>query len=210
MGPSPASSSPMTATPATCITNSSTRKATLNVISGDGGAVSVLIEPAADAGVDAFRPTFLMERVSRYLETLTEPATQTVIERSVEGKIEAVRRALAVLVTEGFVERTPGPRNSLNHALTKPFPGGWTMTPSHPVPTQSRTRSGMTPSPSPPVGDGVKRRGQAPSSLRGRDAVRDVVVDLDGVCPRCGAQSAAAGHYGHGMHCCGYWREEEP
>jgi AAA domain len=97
------------------------RTGDVHLTSGDGGAVVVRIEPAADVTGDAFRPTFLMERVSRFLETLTEPASQTVIERKVEGKIESVRRALDVLVTEGFVERTPGPRNSLNHALTRPF-----------------------------------------------------------------------------------------
>jgi hypothetical protein len=45
----------------------------------------------------------------------------------------------------------------------------------------------------------------------------DVVGDLDLIepddlepCPSCGAQSAAVGYGGHGMHCRRYYREEEP
>ena len=61
---------------------------------GDGG-VSVRIEPAADVTGDGFRPTFLMERVSRFLELQTEPVSQREIERSVEGNGPALRRAVA-------------------------------------------------------------------------------------------------------------------
>ena len=109
------------------------RTGEVHLSSHDEGRVSVRIEPAADTGADIFRPTFLMERVSRFLETQTEPASQTVVERSVEGKIEAVRRALDLLVTEGFVERTRTAQLPEPHAC-EAVPGGRSVTPPTPSP----------------------------------------------------------------------------
>jgi hypothetical protein len=85
---------------------------------GDGG-VEVSIRPAL--GGENFRPTFLMERVSRYLETLSEPVSTNQIEQTVPGKGSAVRRAVDVLIAEGFVRRFPGPRSANLHELLKPF-----------------------------------------------------------------------------------------
>ena len=85
-----------------------------------------LKEQISDRGSELYgRGSELYDEVRKqgadFLETLTEPVSQREIERRVEGNIAALRRALDLLVTEGFVERTLGPRNSLNHTLAKPF-----------------------------------------------------------------------------------------
>lgn len=55
-------------------------------------------ETASDGG---FRPTRLMERVSRHLELeCPDGATKQMIERDVKGKAEHIRRAIEVLITE--------------------------------------------------------------------------------------------------------------
>lgn len=55
-------------------------------------------EHAADGG---FRPTFLMERVSRWLQLQATGATKNQIETEVRGKREHIRRALDCLTGEG-------------------------------------------------------------------------------------------------------------
>jgi hypothetical protein len=35
-------------------------------------------------------------------------------------------------------------------------------------------------------------------------------LNNEGACPDCGARSASVGYWGHGMHCRGYYREEDP
>lgn len=59
-------------------------------------------QAAADAG-KPFRPTNLMERVSRYLEQLDSASARSVA-ADVQGKTAALRKALEVLVEEGYVE----------------------------------------------------------------------------------------------------------
>jgi hypothetical protein len=49
-----------------------------------------------------FRPTNLMEKVSRYLETAGEPRSRNQIEQDVKGKGAYVRRAIDVLLEEEF------------------------------------------------------------------------------------------------------------
>jgi AAA domain len=97
------------------------RTGDVHLSSGTDGAVQVRIEPAADVSGDGFRPTFLMERVSRFLELQTQPVSQREIEHSVEGNVPALRKATDVLVSEGFASRTSGPNRALLHALIKPF-----------------------------------------------------------------------------------------
>jgi hypothetical protein len=89
-------------------------------LDSDGGHVSVTIEPAGDVGVDGFRPTHLMERLSRYLEAHGE-MTQNGIERDVPGNARAKRDALRALVDEGFLNRREGPRRSTLYSSTRPF-----------------------------------------------------------------------------------------
>ena len=91
----------------------------VHLSSDANGTVRVRIDPAA--GVGGFRPTHLMERVSRYLEIVTEPVSSAEIEREVTGKSVAVRRAIDLLATEGFTKRSPGPHGAILHELGKPF-----------------------------------------------------------------------------------------
>jgi hypothetical protein len=51
---------------------------------------------------EAFRPTVLMERVSRHLERLVDGASQRSICRDVTGKTDGIRVALGCLVEDGF------------------------------------------------------------------------------------------------------------
>lgn len=65
-----------------------------------------------------FRPTYLMERVSRYLEPLSEHTSRNDIEKTVKGNAAAVRTAIDLLVLEGFVARENGLRGA-HMLLTK-------------------------------------------------------------------------------------------
>jgi hypothetical protein len=79
----------------------------------------------AGAGAEPFRPTVLMERVSHYLETHPGPADRTgnQVRGNVKGKTETLLEALDLLVEEGFVETSTGPRNSTVYTSVVPFPG---------------------------------------------------------------------------------------
>jgi hypothetical protein len=81
----------------------------------------VLVETAAAEETDTFRPTALMEKVSRYLAESPEPISRREIERQVPGRAEFVRLAITRLVDEGYVTTTPGPRGSLLHRSVRPF-----------------------------------------------------------------------------------------
>jgi hypothetical protein len=66
------------------------------------------------------RPTFLMERVSRYLE-LNPDSSGAAVDRAKLGKATYVRQALAALVAEGYVEATPLLRGGFSHVSTRAF-----------------------------------------------------------------------------------------
>ena len=86
----------------------------------DGQRLTVTVE-APDAGDGAaFRPTHLMEKVSRHLEEAGEPLTRNAIRDEVPGNKPAVVKALAVLVNEGYVERTQAGQ-AHNHRSLKPY-----------------------------------------------------------------------------------------
>lgn len=94
--------------------------------------------PAADGGK---RDTVMMEKVSRWLDSRSEPPPLNVLRRSVEGNEGAVTRAAEVLVDEGFVVEEKGPRGARLFRSVRPFrrdetralaaeavdgrPGGW-------------------------------------------------------------------------------------
>lgn len=61
-----------------------------------------------------FRPTKLMEAISRYVED-NDQCTQNDILDDVPGKSTYLRAALKLLVHEGFISALPGPRNSRRH-----------------------------------------------------------------------------------------------
>jgi RecA-family ATPase len=73
-----------------------------------------------DAPAD-FRPTVLMERISRFLESRDEPCSQRHIRERVTGKGAALLQALDLLVAEGYVEAFEGPRASRLHRSINRF-----------------------------------------------------------------------------------------
>lgn len=82
----------------------------------DGTSIDLRLDAPEQHDPDApFRPTYLMERVSRVLETSPGPMTSNAVCSSVKGKVTAVRQALSCLVSEGYVSTTDGPRRATLH-----------------------------------------------------------------------------------------------
>lgn len=59
-----------------------------------------------------FRPTHLMEKVSRHLELQHEPVTRTSIYETLGGTKDYVLKAVTALVAEGYATETDGPKRS--------------------------------------------------------------------------------------------------
>ncbi len=71
---------------------------------------------------EPFRPTKLMERVSKALEDADKPLSQRGILDRVNGKrADDVRKAITVLEDEGHLKIEAGPNRSSLHVLVKPF-----------------------------------------------------------------------------------------
>lgn len=85
----------------------------------DTGAVTWTIQAPRDD--DTFRPTHLMEKVSKFVEGYPEGVTKRALESSVKGNTDAKRLALELLVTEGFVHREIGANRSQLHTALKPY-----------------------------------------------------------------------------------------
>lgn len=88
------------------------------IVEPAGDRTSVRLLPPVEQG--EFRPTVLMERVSRFLEG-TGQASQNQVADGVSGKRTAKLEALGVLVSEGYVKRWSGPRSALLHESVKPY-----------------------------------------------------------------------------------------
>jgi hypothetical protein len=76
-------------------------------------------QPSGRAG--SFRPTALMEKVSRFLEYQSEPVSRNRVENNVEGKAKNVRDAIDILVADGHIAEEAGPHNSKQLSIVKPF-----------------------------------------------------------------------------------------
>jgi len=76
-------------------------------------------QAAHDRG-ERFRPTVLMERVSRWLE-LNPGSSQRQIRESVEGKEKPIIMAIEVLIDEGYVSVADGARGARLHSVDKSF-----------------------------------------------------------------------------------------
>jgi hypothetical protein len=75
-----------------------------------------LTAPGAAVTTEAtneFRPTTLMERVSRLLEQQSDPMSRTQVTQRLGGKKANALTALDALIAEGFVTTAPGPRNGV-------------------------------------------------------------------------------------------------
>lgn len=139
-------------------------------------------QAAAERG-EKFRPTHLMERVSRWLE-INPGATRRAIEKDVTGKTDAIRTAIEVLVDEGWVvvEKVG---NGHEHRVVKDFREAFDaiaqpvhnstitdLAPSRPIAPQARpgARSTNPESTAPP----------APPSVY-QDGARGAVDGVDGI-----------------------------
>lgn len=85
---------------------------TFTVLSAEEGATVATAARAARA--DSFRPTGLMERISKFLEVGGAESTNAV-RKAMGGKAVHVDQALQLLVDEGFVARHDGPRGAVMH-----------------------------------------------------------------------------------------------
>jgi hypothetical protein len=82
----------------------------------------VEIRLVAPVPSEEFRPTFLMERISRYLEDVQhDGASGYRIREDVSGSTVGKLQALDVLVAEKFVTVEPGTRNSNIHRSVRPY-----------------------------------------------------------------------------------------
>ena len=72
------------------------------VITPDGDRLHIDVEPPQDKD-QPFRPTHLMEKVSRYVEELTEPVSKRQITTTVSGNTDALRAAVDLLAAEGYL-----------------------------------------------------------------------------------------------------------
>lgn len=68
-----------------------------------------------------FRPTKLMEKVSRFLEGCDEAQSRNRIESATQGKAEYVRMAIDCLVREGYATELEGARNARLVRLERAF-----------------------------------------------------------------------------------------
>jgi hypothetical protein len=70
-----------------------------------------------------FRPTRLMEKVSRYVaaHVAEERPSRNAVEEAVTGKRDYVRQAIDLLVAEGFLEEQEGPRGARQLRSVKPY-----------------------------------------------------------------------------------------
>jgi hypothetical protein len=75
------------------------------VLASDGEQITYEIEADRSRDGDKFRPTVLMERVSRTLELQDEPVSQRWVEQNVKGSGDGLRSAISCLIDEGYVAK---------------------------------------------------------------------------------------------------------
>jgi hypothetical protein len=92
----------------------------LYVTSDDKGQVLVEVR-TVDEDAAPFRPTHLMEKVSRALEAAVSPMTSKAIEQAGFGRASYVRQAVALLAADGFITITDGRHGSRLHVSARPF-----------------------------------------------------------------------------------------
>ena len=138
----------------------------------------------AEAKGERFRPTVLMERVSRYLEEHPGASQKNVID-DVAGKTGALRDALAVLIDEGHVEVEHGPRGALYHHVKTPYREVNELTSTHLDPPRpdlypSRSegpRTDLDPPPLPLRGRGRGQGGSGPDEMVTTSTPEQLAID---------------------------------
>lgn len=79
-----------------------------------------ILTPGDNRQAPDWRPTELMERVSRWLE-IHPGSNRRSIEASVSGKATWVRQAIQYLLDDGHITIEQGPRGALLHKITRPY-----------------------------------------------------------------------------------------
>lgn len=85
------------------------------------GQITYRIDQDKSHEEGGFRPTALMEKVSRQLERETEPISTKQIEEIKLGKADYVRKALAELSEDGYIRREEGTRGAILYTSIRPF-----------------------------------------------------------------------------------------
>ena len=113
----------------------------------NGDRVTVTLaapDSTPDVAEDTFRPTTLMERVSRHVD-IDPGATRNQIREAVKGKAAWIDTALRLLIIEGYIEQRPDGQSHRHHTVRLYLADddeGPTGSPSpNRVPTGSRTQS---------------------------------------------------------------------
>jgi hypothetical protein len=92
---------------------------TIDATNPEGAIVASVRAPA---GLDqVWRPTGLMERVSRFLEERDEPTSQRQILDAIRGKRVYTIQAIEALVADGFVTTEDGPRGAILYSSAKAY-----------------------------------------------------------------------------------------
>lgn len=131
-----------------------------------------------------FRPTGLMEKASRYLESVEGGASGAAVEKELGGKREWVRDALDRLVEEGFARRSAGPRGAVIHHFVDAFrddqglsgPTSPDLARPRPDLAPGRGPNPERPRPSPPLstgGEEARSGGRPPARSEGDDLAPD-------------------------------------
>jgi hypothetical protein len=97
---------------------------TPDTITPDQQIVVTVLEPRDTDNVDEFRPTAVMEKVSRFVEQATQTGdgvTGKVLEDGVDGRADTIRKAVAILVRDHYIRVDNGPRNSRIHTSLQPY-----------------------------------------------------------------------------------------
>lgn len=84
----------------------------LSIVPNGVGVTYALTLGRDSGGGGGFRPTALMERVSRFLEIAGKPQNQAQVLREVAGRNEHLRTAIQCLAEDGFVRVDPGPHGA--------------------------------------------------------------------------------------------------
>ena len=100
-----------------------TQLASLVHADGTGQNITFTLNPPDQSlGTDSnWRPTALMEAISRSLEEQNEAVSQRTIRTSVKGKAETQATALEFLLKEGYISESPGPRGAKLYRSLKAF-----------------------------------------------------------------------------------------
>ena len=95
------------------------------VVDSTGPVTVVTVDPWQDTttGEDGgtFRPTGIMEKVSKVLETAGDPLSLRDLREIVGGRSEHLGTAVQLLAADGYVTRTPGARGAQLHTSTRPY-----------------------------------------------------------------------------------------